>query len=57
MVVMSYINPDLVSNMDETPVPDLPWYGVMISTLLIVPMIIYFANSYRNSSLPDSQET
>lgn len=56
MVIMSYLNPELISNMDETPVPDLPWYGVVMSTICIIPMIYYFRNISRPSPLPDHDE-
>lgn len=53
MVIMSYLNPELISNMDETPVPDLPWYGVLFSAICIIPLIIYFRNTYVRPSISD----
>lgn len=56
MVFMSFLNPELVTNVEETPVPDLPWYGVLISTLCIIPLVMYFINLYRQSLSTDANE-
>ena len=56
MVLLSYFNPEMISDIDETPVPDLPWYGIIVSCICIIPLIIYFRNIYRLPSSPDKQE-
>lgn len=56
MVIMSYFNPELISDIDETPVPDLPWYGVLITTICIIPLSIYFRNIYHKSSSMNQPE-
>lgn len=47
MIILSYFRPELISDLDETPVPELPWYGVVLSALCIIPLIIYFRNIYH----------
>jgi membrane protease YdiL (CAAX protease family) len=56
MVLLSYFNPEMINDIDETPVPDLPWYGIIVSCICIIPLIIYFRNIYRLPSSPDKQE-
>jgi membrane protease YdiL (CAAX protease family) len=42
MLVMSYFNPELMADLEETPMPDLPWYSVFVSIILLVPLVFYF---------------
>ncbi len=50
MVVLSYYRPELVTDSDETPLPDLPWYTIAFVTLMMVPVMRYFMNiqTYRS---------
>ena len=56
MVLLSYFNPEMINDIDETPVPDLPWYGIIVSCICIIPLVIYFRNIYRLPNSPDKQE-
>ena len=47
MIVASYLNPEMVSQLEETPMPDMPWYSLVISTGLLVPLFLYFKRGHR----------
>ncbi len=48
MIVLSYFKPELITDVDQTPVPDLPWYAVLAITALIFPLVMYFRNEYTS---------
>lgn len=52
MIVLSYFNPEMITDIDETPIPELPWYLVMISAFCIIPLVIYFKNIYFKPTIP-----
>jgi len=55
MVLLSFFKPEMIADIDETAAPDLPWYGVIVSIALIIPMIMYFRNLSIDTS--DNQNT
>ncbi|NND32269.1 MAG: CPBP family intramembrane metalloprotease, partial [Saprospiraceae bacterium] len=46
MLVAGYLNPEMISKMEETPMPDLPWYSLLISIILLIPLIAIFRRDH-----------
>jgi hypothetical protein len=42
MLVASFFQPEMIADLEDTPMPDLPWYSVIVSIFILVPLVFYF---------------
>lgn len=42
MLVASFFHPEMIADLEDTPMPDLPWYSVIISIVILLPLVFYF---------------
>lgn len=52
-VISAYFYPEIIEEIDQAPVSDIPWYGTVGAVVILIPLVTYFKNSYSKITSAD----